>query len=178
MEKSGRYAFIFAGHCPQTNRLRAALFEFEHADGRARAAFREILESDGEYVALGTGAENFHRKMTAVELRAMILAVDAVIDCGEVPSVGGDIQYGSFGGDANFGITGLIRKTIECVEHNGVTYGPEEQRIFRYRGFQIYDGWDPASLPLWITPSFLEVEFPATRESTEYFRKKRGLPVP
>jgi hypothetical protein len=107
----------------------------------------------------------------------MILALDAVIESRTVESVGGDIQYGSFHKDRNFRLSGLIRKTVEYVEHNGVPYGPAEQRIFRYRGFQIYDGWKFDEMPLWITPNLLEVEFPSSKESTDYFRAKCGLPV-
>lgn len=177
MEKNGRYVFVFSGYCPHEKQLRAALFEFEHADGQAKANFKLVLKDEGEYVALGSGKEKFDDLHPAVQTQAMIHALDALIESRTVESVGGDIQYGSFHNDRNFGLSGLIRKTVECVQHNGVTYGPSEQRIFRYRGFQIYDGWRFDEMPLWITPNLLEIEFPPSKESTDYFRTKCGLPV-
>ncbi|MES2686246.1 MAG: hypothetical protein V4706_05445 [Pseudomonadota bacterium] len=177
LTRHGRYEFFFTGFCPKEQRLRAARFRFEHADGHAQATYDEIIRSEGEYVAIGSGASNAEARIKEDrDYRSMLLVLNEVIDSKEVPSVGGDLQYGSFGKDRNFGISGISRITLETVIHNGQTYGPQEQRIFRYRGFGLYENWDPAEKPLWVTPSIVELHVPSNELSVAHFRRQRGIP--
>ncbi len=178
MLQHGSYEFFLTGLCPQTQSIRAAHFQFEHSPltAQAQAKYQEILKADGEFVAIGTGAAAAEKRIKEVGLKPILLAINEVIDSKEVDSVGGDLQYGSFDKSARFVVSGFIRRSFEKLEHEGTPYGPQEQRIFRYRGFQMYDGWDPLAKALWATPSFIEIDVPSNEDSVKHFRRRLGLP--
>jgi hypothetical protein len=176
LAKNGRYEFVVAGLCPAEKRLRAASFQFNHDAGKATAWFKEVLEKDGDHILLGSGKAAASVLIRTVDLRGMLSVLDEVIDSGAIASVGGDIQYGSFKPGGDFGVSGVIRVTTERAEHEGHAYGPEEFRIFKYRGFKLYDNWDPMQQPLWVTPSFIELKVTSNSASKAAFRKFKGLP--
>jgi hypothetical protein len=170
MSEHGRYTFFIAGICPHSDQLRGARFHLSQADGRSHAAFEEVAIHDGETVAVGTGSAPFEATIAGqtVTMENVLLAVNHVIDQGAVESVGGDIQYGSFGSDGNFTVSGLARTSIEEAEDGGVHYGPSQQRAFRYRGFELYGGWQ-ADDPFWPSPGFIELNVPSNNESNRQF---------
>jgi len=176
MERRGRYEFFFTGKCPNSGRLHAAKFQFAYEGGDAMASYREILTEDQQFDAIGSGVNTARQRVQAVDMRSMLLVLNEVIESREIESVGGDLQYGSFTRDGHFNIYGIVRRTMERVVHDGRVYGPEEQRIYKYRGFQIYDNWNPLELPLWVTPSLVELHVLPNAESTAQFRKRHGLP--
>jgi hypothetical protein len=176
LAKNGRYEFLIAGFCPAENRLRAASFQFSHDAGKATAWFKEVLEKEGDHLLLGSGKAAASDLIKTVDLRSMLSVLNEVIDSGTIASVGGDIQYGSFKPGGDFSISGVIRVTTETAEHDGHAYGPDEFRIFKYRGFELYDHWDPMQQPLWVTPSFIELPVPSNSASKAAFRKFKGLP--
>lgn len=172
MFENGRYEFFLAGYCPRENCLRAAQFSFQYEDGVAAGDFVEILEEDQTYKAIGAGAAAFEEKIGSVSLRDVLLTLNALIDEGVIQSVGGDIQYGSFGKDGNFWIQGLIRRSIESATINGKEYGPQLVNRHRYRGFQFFDeNWDYQNDKFLIAPGFIDLDVPSNAQSNEQFRK-------
>lgn len=171
LTEAGRYTFFVAGLCPQVNRLRGARFHLTQAGGRSEAIFEEIVTGDGEVVAVGTGAAQFDAAIAgqAVTMRNVLLAVNRVIDEGAVQTVGGDIQYGSFHPDGNFTVSGFTRISLEEADDEGRHFGPSQQRVFRYRGFDLYAGWEPVSDRFWPSPGFIELEVPSNEESKRRF---------
>jgi hypothetical protein len=171
LTEAGRYTFFVAGLCPQVNRLRGARFHLSQTNGRSEAVFEEVVTGDGEAVAVGTGAAQFDAAIAgqAVTKRTVLLAVNRVIDEGAVQTVGGDIQYGSFHPDGNFTVSGLTRISTEEAVDGGLHYGPSEQRAFRFRGFDLYEGWRAVGDRFWPSPSFIEMNVPSNDESNRRF---------
>ena len=99
----------------------------------------------------------------------VLLALNKVIDEGVVDSVGGDIQYGSFGKNRDFSVSGITRISIEEAVDGDRHYGPSEQRVFKYRGFEIYAGWTVLDDKFWPSPGFMELEVPSNNESEQRF---------
>lgn len=178
LTENGRYAFCLVGLCPQANRLRGARFHLMQADGKSHATFQEVVAGDDEYVAVGTGAAQFDDALAgqALTMRNVLLAMNRVIDGGVVPTVGGDIQYGSFGRDGNFTVSGLARISVEEADVDGQHCGPSVQRALRYRGFDLYEGWGAPDEPFWPSPGFIELEVPSNEESSgrfvEWYRRR------
>lgn len=171
LTEAGRYTFFVAGLCPQANRLRGARFHLTQADGKSRAVFEEVVTGDGQVVAVGTGAAQFEAAMggQAVTMRNVLLAINRVIDEGAVQTVGGDIQYGSFRPDGNFTVSGFTRISLEEADDEGRHFGPSQQRVFRYRGFDLYAGWEPIGDRFWPSPGFIELEVPSNEKSKSRF---------
>ena len=176
MERNGQYEFFIAGYCPAEKRSRCAKFEFTYQAGKALATYEEVLKDEGSSLAIGTGAEAARKRVKSVDTESMLLALNDVIDSGSVPSVGGDIQYGNFANSENFLVQGIVRKSIEQVEHEGRTYGPTVQTLYKYRGFQLYENWNPYDLPLWTTVGFIELNVPSNSASDAFFRRSLKLP--
>lgn len=168
---NGYYGFFFAGYCPREKRLRAALFKFSQADGKSIATFSEVAINNGSYIAIGKGAAEADAVLAGklITQRTVLLAINQVIDEQKVPSVGGDIQYGTFKKDGNFAVSGLQRISMEELEGTHQSYGPSEFRIFRYRGFQLYDGWDHTVDKFWPTTSVWELVVPSNSASHNWF---------
>lgn len=171
LTEAGRYTFFVAGLCPQANRLRGARFHLTQADGKSRAVFEEVVTGYGQVVAVGTGAAQFEAAMggQAVTMRNVLLAINRVIDEAAVQTVGGDIQYGSFRPDGNFTVSGFTRISLEEADHEGRHFGPSQQRVFRYRGFDLYAGWDPVGDRFWPSPRIIELEVPSNEKSKSRF---------
>jgi hypothetical protein len=171
LTEAGRYTFCVAGLCPQSKRLHGARFDISQANGRSQATFEEVAAVDGEYVALGTGAAQFESTIAgqAVTKRNVLLAVNRVIDQKSISTVGGDIQYGSFDNNGNFTIYGLIRISVEEAEDEGKHYGPSKQRAYRYRGFDLYEGWRAVDDRFWPSPTFIELDVPSNADSSRRF---------
>ena len=120
----------------------------------------------------GTGADEARRLVTDVNLKAMLLLLNRVIDEQRVASVGGDIQYGSFGKTGDFCIYGVIRISEEHIRDGELEYGPSQLRLFKYRGFQLYEDWNIQAAKFWPTPGFIELEVPSNEDSRAYFIQK------
>lgn len=174
LTEAGRYTFFLAGLCPQVNRLRGARFHLSQADGRSEAVFEEVVTGEGEVVAIGTGAAQFEATIAghAVTMRSVLLAVNRVIDEGAVRTVGGDIQYGSFHPNGNFTVSGFTRVSVEEADDEGKHFGPSQQRAFRYRGFDLYAGWEPVGDRFWPSPGFIELDVPSNEESKRRFLER------
>ncbi|MES2072975.1 MAG: hypothetical protein V4488_21660 [Pseudomonadota bacterium] len=170
LAERGGYEFFLAGFCPSKKILRAAHFSLDHKDGQASASFELILEDDSTYCSIGTGTNAARQKIKDVNCKNMLLALNAVIDEQSVQSVGGDIQYGSFDRNANFSISGIRRKSVEFATIDGINYGPTELILFKYRGLQLYQDWEPTINSFWVTPGFIELEVPSNVESNNAFR--------
>lgn len=170
--ENGRYEFILAGFCPLQSRLRAAKFTFEHDIGVANAGYSEVAMNEGDFEALGSGREEALKLISHVDVESMLLVINQIIDEGHVESVGGDIQYGSFDKEGDFSVSGITRISQEHVNDGGLEYGPEELKIFKYRGFQMYEGWQLDADKFWPTPSFVELSVPSNDESAAYFLQK------
>lgn len=171
LAENGAYTFFIAGWCPLIKNLRGARFHLRQESGKTVATFEEIVENDGTYVALGSGAPEFIQLMRdrPVSWHNILLTLNQVIDEEKIPTVGGDIQYGSFNRLGNFSASGLVRVSNERAVINGQTFGPSEQRIMKYRGFHLYNDWNPESDRFWPSPNFIEISVPSNRESNDRF---------
>lgn len=169
--ENGQYTFCLAGLCPQTKVLRGARFHLRNVNGRTEAEFEEVVQADGEFVAVGSGAPEFEEVLAGrpAETRVVLLAINQVIDEGKVPTVGGDIQYGSFNNHAHFTVSGITRISTEEADDNGQHYGPSEQRAFRFRGFDLYAGWRAMNDRFWPSPGFIELRVPSNTDSQQRF---------
>jgi len=169
--ENGRYTFCVAGLCPLNGNLRGARFHLAQADGQTVATFEEVARDDGQYAAFGTGAAEFENALAGQQatMRDVLGALNRVIDAGVIPTVGGDIQYGSFDRDSNFTVSGVTRISTEEADHEGRHYGPSEQRTFRYRGFELYDGWLAMDERFWPSPGFIELLVPSNEGSKTRF---------
>lgn len=167
----GRYTFCIAGVCPEQARLRAARFHLDQVDGRTEASFEEIAVEDGDVVSFGSGAASFQAILGEQDVTrsSVLLAINRVIEEQAVDTVGGDIQYGSFDKEGDFGVSGITRISSEEADDEGRHYGPAELRVFRYRGFEMYDGWQTVEEAFWPSPAFMELEVPSSPASKERF---------
>lgn len=175
--ENGRYTFCIAGLCPAQERLRAAKFHLEQSEGRTVARFEEVAMEDGQFVAIGTGAAAFEVAIAGTDVTRdnILLALNRVIDGQTVPTVGGDIQYGSFYQDGNFNVSGVTRISMEEADNEGKHYGPSEQRAFRYRGWELYGDWRDEGELFWPSPVFIELNVPSNSESKERFVERCRL---
>lgn len=171
LAKNGQYTFLLAGYCPSAKRLRGAVFSLAQDAGRSVASYQEVAQEEGQVVAVGTGATEFQKHIAGQEVscRSVLLALNKVIDEGLVDSVGGDIQYGSFGKNRDFSVSGITRISTEEAVDGERQYGPSEQRVFKYRGFEIYAGWTVPDDKFWPSPGFIELEVPSNEESEQRF---------
>ncbi len=171
LTENGRYTFCLAGLCPLNGWLLGARFHLTQTNGQTHATFEEVARDDGQYVAIGTGSAEFGAALDGqpATMRGVLLALNRVIDEGRVPTVGGDIQYGSFNPDANFTVSGITRISTEEADDRGRHYGPSEQRTFRYRGFELYDGWRAMDDRFWPSPGFIELSVPSNEDSKTRF---------
>jgi hypothetical protein len=167
MAENGTYTFLVAGLCPDLKRLRGARFHLEQDAGRTVARFEEVAQNEGDWMAVGTGADEFESIFSgqAVTQTSVLLALNQVIDEGKVATVGGDIQYGSFHSDGDFSVDGITRISTEEADDSGAHFGPSEQRVFRYRGFELYAGWHFPGDRFWPSPPFIELNVPSNDES-------------
>jgi hypothetical protein len=174
LAENGVYTFFIAGLCPQTKLLRGAQFRLAQDAGKTSATFEDVAQNEGEYVALGTGADEFNKLIAKLPVNrdGVLLTLNKVIDEGIIPSVGGDIQYGSFNRSGNFSTYGIMRISEEFMEINGKTIGPSEQRIMKYRGFDLYAGWTLEGSRFWVSPGLIELQVPSNQDSKERFIKK------
>jgi len=92
----GCTSFVFAGFCATQNKLRAFRMKTDEQNQRQES---ELLINDGEMEIFGSGATAARKLMpNGAREREIIGVLQAVIDDASVPSVGGNIQYGSFVG--------------------------------------------------------------------------------
>lgn len=171
LAQHGNYTFLIAGYCPLEERLRGARFTLSQDAGRSVASYEEIAQEDGQYVAVGSGAAEFEKYIAGQEVscRSVLLALNKVIDSEAVDSVGGDLQYGSFGTGRNFTVFGITRISQEEAEDGDVYYGPTEVRVLKFRGFEIYGGWTMHGDKFWPSPYIIELEVPSNNESKHRF---------
>ncbi|WP_175918079.1 hypothetical protein [Burkholderia pyrrocinia] len=171
LAENGQYTFFIAGLCPQTTRLRGARFHLEQNAGETLVTFEEVARDEGEYVAVGSGEREFEALFAGqfATMCKVLLTLNQVIDEGKVDSVGGDIQYGSFGKDGNFSVSGLVRISVEDVIDEDKLYGPSEQRVWKYRGFDLYADWENLDEKFWPSPMFIKLEVPSNKESEQRF---------
>lgn len=171
LAEHGQYTFLIAGYCPLAQRLRGARFTLAQDAGRSVASFEEVAQEDGQYVAVGNGATEFKKHIAGQEVswRSVLLTLNKVIDEGVVDSVGGDLQYGSFGKNRNFTVSGITRISQEEADDGDLHYGPAEERVFKYRGFEIYAGWSMPGDKFWPSPGFIELEVPSNNDSKQRF---------
>lgn len=171
LAEQGQYTFLLAGYCPLAQRLRGARFTLAQDAGRSVASFEEVAQEDGQYVAVGSGKTEFEKHIAgqAVTWRSVLLALNKVIDEGLVDSVGGDLQYGSFRKDGNFSVSGIMRISVEEADDGDRHYGPSEERVFKYRGFELYAGWNMPEDKFWPSPGVFELEVPSNEESKQRF---------
>ena len=150
MLENGIYSFFFGGYCPLTNKFKAALFEFRQVNGIYVLEFEEILKQGDGVEAIGSGKSAFNKEMEGLPLTSISImqSLNKVIRDEAVPSVGGDIQYGAFGKDNNFKIYGLNR------------HGEDGEVRQRYRGFDLYNDWNPIENKFWPSPLFIDIELP------------------
>jgi len=167
----GRYTFLLAGYCPLTKRLRGARFTLTHDAGRSEALYEEVVQEDGQYVAVGSGVAEFEKYIAGKEVsrRSVLLTLNAVIDAGMVNSVGGDLQYGSFLTGGNFTVFGITRISQEVADDGDLQYGPAEMRVLKYRGFEIYEGWFMRGDKFWPSPRVIELNVPSNSDSKQRF---------
>lgn len=171
LAEHGQYTFLLAGYCPRAQRLRGVRFTLVQDAGQSIASFEEVALEDGQYVAVGSGKAEFEKHIEGHEVtqRSVLLVLNKVIDEGGVESVGGDIQYGSFGKNRDFSVSGITRISVEEAIDGDMHYGPSVQRVFKYRGFEIYAGWAVPEDKFWPSPSFIELEVSSNEESEQRF---------
>lgn len=176
LAEKGKYEFVLAGLCPQKEHLKAAQFSLMHQDGQASAKFNLILEEDGSFIAIGSGATSANKALKTVNVKAVLLTLNEIIDSQQVVSVGGDIQYGSFTKDGRFSVNGITRISMESALINGVQYGPAILRRHKYRGFPLYVDFNLENNPLWVSPGLIELEVPSNSESQDAFLSSLHIP--
>lgn len=171
LAQHGQYTFLLAGYCPSAQRLRGARFTLAQDAGRSVASHEEVAQEDGQYVAVGSGATEFEKNIAGQEVswRSVLLTLNKVIDEGVVDSVGGDLQYGSFGKNHNFTVFGITRISQEEADDGDLHYGPTEERVFKYRGFEIYAGWSMPGDKFWPSPGVIELDVPSNNDSKQRF---------
>lgn len=171
LAQNGQYTFLLAGYCPLAQRLRGARFTLTQDAGRGVASYEEVAKEDGQYVAVGSGATEFEKIIAGQEVswRSVLLTLNKVIDEGVIDSVGGDLQYGSFGKNLNFSVFGITRISQEEADDRDLHYGPAEARVLKYRGFEIYAGWSMPGDKFWPSPGFIELDVPSNNDSKQRF---------
>jgi hypothetical protein len=171
LAQQGQYTFFLAGYCPLAERLRGARFTLTQDSGRSVASYEEVAKDDRQYVAVGSGVTEFEKYIAGQEVsyRSILLALNKVIDVGAVDSVGGDLQYGSFGTSRNFKVFGITRISQEETDVGDFHYGPTEERVLKYRGFEIYAGWSIPGDKFWPSPGVIELEVPSNNDSKQRF---------
>lgn len=171
LAQHGQYTFLLAGYCPLAQRLRGARFTLAQEAGRSVASYEEIAQEDGQYVAVGSGATEFEKNIAGQEVswRSVLLTLNKVIDEGVVDTVGGDLQYGSFGKSRNFTVFGITRISQEEADDGDLHYGPTEERVLKYRGFEIYAGWSMPGDKFWPSPGVIELDVPSNNDSKQRF---------
>ena len=171
LAEQGQYTFLLAGYCPLAQRLRGARFTLAQDAGRSVASFEEVAQEEGQYVAVGCGVTEFEKHIAGQEVcwRTVLLTINKVIDEGLVASVGGDLQYGSFEKNGNFTVSGITRISHEEADDGDLHYGPTLERVFKYRGFEIYAGWFMPDDKFWPSPGFIELEVPSNNDSKQRF---------
>jgi len=169
--EQGTYTFFVAGWCPSTEQLRGAKFSLVQDAGRTRASYLEVVQDTGQYLAVGTGAEEFKTLIAGREVTtdAVLLTLNRIIDEQKVDTVGGDIQYGSFLKGGDFAVYGITRISVESAFESGNQYGPSELHVMRYRGLELYGEWLVPGDNLWPTPGFIELTVPSNVASEQRF---------
>jgi hypothetical protein len=112
--EKGRTCIVFAGYCPRQKQLRAFRIETDDQNERHKS---EVLAC-GENIEIfgsGRGAALKLIKNGATE-RDIVKSLQAVIEDPDVPSVGGNIQYGSFL-DSKFRPVGVMK-----ISNRGMHY--------------------------------------------------------
>jgi hypothetical protein len=174
LAEAGGYSFFIAGSCPRTGQVKGAHFQLAQHDGQTVATFSEVVQREHEFVALGSGGAEFERLMQGREVsrEGVLLTLDRLISQGSVPSVGGDLQYGSFRDDNNFHVLGIKRVTQEMASNGADAAAPVEQRVFRYRGFELPAGLQVPGGQFWPSPEFLRLSVPSTEASRQRFQEE------
>jgi hypothetical protein len=98
IDKHGCTCIVFAGHCAKQNKLRAFRIE---TDAQSQRHKSEVLTGNTDMEIFGSPAgETAARSLMpkGARERDIIEVLQRVIDDSSVPSVGGNIQYGSFAG--------------------------------------------------------------------------------
>ncbi|MGP0104337.1 hypothetical protein [Rhodoblastus sp.] len=94
--EQGRTCIVFGGHCVIQNKLRAFRIETDDQNQRHK---REILTGNTDVEIFGSGDDAAHKLMpSGATERDSIDVLQRVINDSSVPTVGGNIQYGSFAG--------------------------------------------------------------------------------
>lgn len=90
-------AIIFSGWCVSKDRYHAFYFK---RTGLTSYDFREVAMNDGEFMAIGSGSTAFNKIVIApARQRAVIEALELVINDPAETAVGGNVQYGRFKGE-------------------------------------------------------------------------------
>lgn len=110
--------FYFSGYCPKEKKVRTAKFYIDYGDSFDKMTPSiEILEDDEFISYIGTGEEKYRKELQDLNIvnRAIspLEALRRLIQKGEVPSVGGNIQLGSFGNGKEFLVSGIIDNTYQ-----------------------------------------------------------------
>lgn len=112
--EQGRTCIVFAGYCAMQKKLRAFRIETDSQNQRHKC---EVLIGDADIEIFGSGVDSARRQMpNGANEREIIAVVQAVVDDPAVPSVGGNIQYGSFAG-SRFRPMGVAK-----IDDSGVHY--------------------------------------------------------
>jgi len=94
--EQGLTRIVFAGYCATQQKLRAFRIETDSQNQRQKC---EVLIGERDMEIFGSGGEAARSRMPSGANESEIISVvQAVIDDPVVPSVGGNLQYGSFAG--------------------------------------------------------------------------------
>lgn len=105
--------FFFAGYCPKEKTVKIARFFIQYGENlESYNPTYEILKKGDFVEAIGSGEEDFRKYLDSMtekpNLNLKILnAIKQTIDGMEVPSVGGNIQYGNFDNKDDFTTYGI-----------------------------------------------------------------------
>ncbi|WP_354048739.1 hypothetical protein [Bradyrhizobium sp. LB12.1] len=110
----GRTCIVFAGYCAIQKRLRAFRIETDHQNFCHK---REVLVSDGQHEAFGSGASpQLNASIAGQGEQNIVQALLSVIDDPAIPGVGGNVQYGRFKG-SNFQTLGVAKLSDDGVHY-------------------------------------------------------------
>lgn len=115
LDRRGIAEIFIAGKCPTENLFKA--FKFTTDQQNNKHSYSEVLKEEGEYIFSGTGSSKAEELIDGqlINSASLLQVLKKTIDDQQVPSVGGNIQYGTFK-VCNFITYGIV----ECIEDDGV----------------------------------------------------------
>lgn len=123
--------FFLTGFCPKNKVLKTYKFEIEEAVHPLRAIYNEILVNK-EIEFLGSGRVAAEKLIHENPNRDPLKLLRTVCQDENIPSVGGNIQYGDFNRNNDFRILGV--DDYEIIDGNLL------KRKLLLRGTQLYEG--------------------------------------